>query len=89
MGYDGDSYTFSGDAAGLAQLKAKLEPQLATLGIDLRTADDGSLTFSYAVDHSSDASIAEFVKINQMIQDSMSEETVGPWVFTFTVPPAP
>ena len=86
--YGEDQYIFAGDAEGLAQLKAKLEPQLATLGIALRE-EDGALVFDFAVDHSSDESVAEMVQINQMIQASMTDETVGPWVFTFTVPPAP
>ncbi len=74
---------FFGTPDLLAEIRAKLEPQLKPYGIELRE-EDGSLTFSYPSSTDQDVKNA----LQQIANQAILVETPGPWVFTFDVPPA-
>ena len=82
-GSNGTTMDFSVDGLpeALAKVRAKLEPALQAYGITL-TEMDGSLKFRYDVN----AGIDEQA-IRDLADAAMRDETHGPWVFTFDVPP--
>ena len=75
--------SYDGGAVLLAQVRAKLEPQLKPYGIELRI-ENGSLKFSYP----SSTDQAEKAALQRIGDLAVLVETPGPWVFTFDVPPA-
>lgn len=78
------NYTISGAPEALAIVREKLEPRLQEQGIELNETSEG-LTFSFDV--TGDANGMRRREIDQIVQASVREETPGPWVFTFDVPP--
>ncbi|MEO8396775.1 MAG: DUF4179 domain-containing protein [Chloroflexota bacterium] len=85
FGDDGTTaeHSYDGAVLLLAQVRAKLEPQLKPYGIELRE-ENGSLKFSYP----SSTDQTEKAALQQIGDFAVLVETPGPWVFTFDVPPA-
>ena len=83
-GSNGTNYDYSIDGMpdALAQVRAKLEPALQPYGIAVTEAD-GSLKFSFPANSTIDTNV-----INDIVSASVREESPGPWVFSFDVPPA-
>lgn len=73
-------YSIDGQPEQLAQVRARLEPGLEALGIEL-TAGENGLTFSFDMNGEVDQN-----EVNKLLFEATHEELTGPWVFRFEMP---